>query len=139
MNLTDLPALNAILNSSSFIFLLLGFRAIKRGERTLHKKMMLTACCTSLLFICSYLVYHYNVGSVKFQGEGWNRYFYFTILLSHTILAAVVAPMALLTLYRGLKGNYEAHKRISKKTFYIWSYVSVTGVVVYFMLYHIFR
>jgi putative membrane protein len=138
MSLNDLSTLNAILNFSSFVLLLLGFRQIKKGNREYHKRFMLSAAGCSALFLISYLIYHYNVGSVKFQGVGWSRTLYFTILISHTILAVVLAPMAIVTLYRGLKGRYELHTKISKKTFYLWCYVSVTGVLVYAMLYHLF-
>jgi putative membrane protein len=139
MTFKDLSTLNAILNFSSFIFLLIGFTYIKRGNRVQHKQFMIAAFSTSTMFLISYVVYHSQVGSVKFQGEGWSRPVYFTILISHTILAASVAPLAIITLLRGLKGKYDLHKKISTKTFYIWSYVSVTGVIVYLMLYHIFR
>ena len=139
MSFNDLSTLNAILNFSSFIFLILGYRQIKAGNRRGHKKFMLSAAACSGLFLISYLTYHYIVGSVKFQGEGWSRPLYFSILISHTILAAVLVPMALLTLYRGLKGRFDLHKKISQKTWYVWVYVSITGVIVYLMLYHLFR
>ncbi len=139
MQISNLSTLNAILNFTSFVFLLIGFFQIKKGNRELHKGFMISAAICSSLFLISYLIYHSQVGSVKFQGEGWSRPLYFSILISHTVLAAVVAPMAILTLYRGLKGNFDLHKKISTKTFYLWSYVSVTGVLVYLMLYHIFR
>jgi putative membrane protein len=139
MTINDLSTLNAILNFTSFILLTLGYRQIKAGNREGHKKFMLTAASCSTLFLISYLTYHYFVGSVKFQGIGWSRPVYFSILISHTILAACLVPMAILTLYRGLKGKFDLHKKISKKTWYVWMYVSVTGVIVYLMLYHIFR
>ena len=139
MNFSDLSTVNALLNLTSFILLMLGYRQIKMGNRAAHKKYMIAAFTVSTLFLVSYLTYHFQVGSVKFQGEGWSRPLYFTILISHTILAAAVAPMAVMTLMRGLKGTYDLHKKISKKTLYIWSYVSLTGVLVYLMLYHIFR
>jgi uncharacterized membrane protein YozB (DUF420 family) len=135
----DLSTLNAVLNFTSFVLLLIGFRYIKGGNREKHKQFMLAAFVVSTLFLISYLVYHWQVGSVKFQGEGWSRPLYFSILISHTILAAVVAPMAIITLVRGLKGKFDLHKKVSKKTFYVWAYVSITGVLVYLMLYHIFR
>lgn len=138
MSINDLSTLNAVLNFTSFVLLLLGFRQIRNGNRERHKRLMLSAAVCSALFLLSYLIYHYNVGSVKFQGEGWSRPVYFTILLSHTILAVVLVPMAIITLYRGLTGKFELHTKISKKTFYIWCYVSLTGVLVYLMLYHIF-
>jgi uncharacterized membrane protein YozB (DUF420 family) len=137
MDYSILPTLNALLNSTSFVLLLLGFRAIKNGKRNLHKQLMLGACTASACFLVSYLIYHAEVGSVKFQGIGWIRPVYFAILISHTILAMAVFPLAILTLYRGLSGKFDLHKKISKKTFYLWGYVSVTGVVVYLMLYHL--
>lgn len=138
MSINDLSTLNAVLNFTSFVLLLLGFRQIRNGNRERHKRLMLSAAACSALFLLSYLIYHYNVGSVKFQGEGWSRPVYFTILISHTILAVVLVPMAIITLYRGLTGKFELHTKISKKTFYVWCYVSLTGVLVYLMLYHIF-
>ncbi len=139
MSVDDLSTFNAVLNFTSFILLVLGYRQIKKGNRQNHKRFMLSAATCSILFLASYLTYHYFVGSVKFQGEGWSRPFYFSILISHTILAVVLVPMAVLTLYRGLKGKYDLHKKISRKTFFVWTYVSVTGVLVYLMLYHIFK
>jgi len=98
---------------------------------------MLSALTASTLFLISYLTYHFQVGSVPFQGQGWIRWIYFTILISHTILAAVIVPLVLLTLFRALKGNFERHKRIARWTLPLWLYVSVTGVVVYWMLYRL--
>lgn len=137
MKFEDLSTLNAILNFTSFILLLIGYRHIKAGRREQHKIFMIAAFVTSGLFLISYLIYHAKVGSISFQGEGWSRPVYFAILISHVILAAVVPPMAILTLYRGFKGRFELHTKISKKTFVIWVYVSLTGVIVYMMLYHI--
>jgi len=138
MKFEDLSTVNAILNFISFVFLVIGYRHIKAGRREQHKKFMIAAFITSGLFLISYLTYHAKVGSVPFQGEGWSRPFYFTILISHIVLAAVVSPMAIVTLYRGLKGKFDLHTKISKKTFVVWLYVSVTGVIVYLMLYQIF-
>ncbi|MFA5833031.1 MAG: DUF420 domain-containing protein [Bacteroidota bacterium] len=138
MKFEDLSTVNAILNFISFVFLVIGYRHIKAGRREQHKKFMIAAFITSGLFLISYLTYHAKVGSVPFQGEGWSRPFYFTILISHIVLAAVVPPMAIVTLYRGLKGKFDLHTKISKKTFVVWLYVSVTGVIVYLMLYQIF-
>ena len=98
---------------------------------------MLSACIASTLFLISYLIYHYSVGSVPFKGEGWIRPIYFSILISHVILAAAIVPLALITLVRVLKGNFERHKRIARWTLPIWLYVSVTGVIVYWMLYQL--
>ncbi len=138
MKFEDLATVNAILNFICFVLLIIGYFHIKAGRREQHKKYMIAAFATSGLFLISYLFYHAKVGSIAFQGEGWSRSLYFTILISHIVLAAVVPPMAILTLYRGLKGRFDLHTKISKKTFVVWMYVSVTGVIVYLMLYHIF-
>ena len=130
-----LPTLNAALNSLSAALLVIGFLYIRFNNRQAHKSCMLAALACSTLFLVSYLVYHYQVGSVSFKGQGWIRPLYFAILLSHTILAAVVVPLALITVTRGLRGRFDAHRRIARWTFPVWLYVSVTGVVVYWMLY----
>ena len=130
-----LPTVNAALNSLSAALLLIGFFYIRSRNRQAHKTCMLAALASSTLFLISYLVYHYQVGSVPFRGHGWIRPIYFAILLSHTILAAVVVPLALITLTRGLRERFDAHRRIARWTFPVWLYVSVTGVVVYWMLY----
>jgi uncharacterized membrane protein YozB (DUF420 family) len=98
---------------------------------------MLSAFTTSTLFLISYLIYHYHVGSVPFQGQGWLRAVYFAVLVSHTILAVLIVPLVLITLTRALKGNFDRHKRIARWTFPLWLYVSITGVLVYWMLYHL--
>jgi putative membrane protein len=134
---SQLPSLNAALNSLSAVFLILGFFFVKSKSIKAHKACMLSAFTSSSLFLISYLVYHYEVGSVPFKGQGWIRTVYFTILLTHTILAAAVVPLALITLRRALKERFAAHRRIARWTFPIWLYVSVTGVVVYWMLYRI--
>ncbi|MHB1049745.1 MAG: DUF420 domain-containing protein [Bacteroidota bacterium] len=139
MTVNDLSTLNAFLNLTTFILLILGYKHIKAGRKELHKRFMLAASLCSVLFLASYLTYHYVVGSVKFQGEGWSRPLYFTILITHTVLAAVLAPMALTTLYRALSGSFDHHKKIARKTLPVWLYVSVTGVMIYVMLYHIFK
>jgi len=135
ISVTELPALNAALNSLSAVFLCAGFLFIKSGSRNAHRACMLTAFTCSILFLISYLVYHSQVGSVGFKGQGWVRPVYFAILLSHTILAAAVVPLVLITLRRALRENFAAHRRIARWTFPIWLYVSVTGVIVYWMLY----
>lgn len=132
---TDLPTLNAALNSLSAVFLCAGYYFIRARHREAHRRCMLAACVTSTLFLISYLVYHFHVGSVKFQGQGWIRSVYFTILITHTILATAVVPLALITLVRALREKFDAHRRIARWTLPIWLYVSVTGVVVYWMLY----
>jgi putative membrane protein len=133
----ELPTVNAALNSLSGAFLTLGFIFIKSKNIKAHKACMLAAFASSSLFLISYLVYHYQVGSVPFKGQGAIRTLYFTILLTHTILAVVVVPLALITLFRALKENFPAHRRIARWTFPIWLYVSITGVLVYVMLYRL--
>lgn len=137
MDLRQLPTLNACLNTVSAILLIRGYLLIRRRQIEAHKRTMLAAFAVSTLFLVSYLVYHYNVGSVKFQGQGAIRVVYFTILLTHTILAAVVAPMILVTLWRAWKNQFDRHRKLARYTLPIWLYVSVTGVVVYLMLYHL--
>jgi uncharacterized membrane protein YozB (DUF420 family) len=140
VSLTFYPALNAVLNGSSAILIGTGFYLIKRGRRRAHKRVMITAFITSVLFLISYLYYHLvlRAGITHFQGQGLSRPVYFTILISHTILAVVVVPFILVTLVRALKGNFALHKAIAPYTFAIWLYVSVTGVIIYLMLYKIF-
>ena len=140
VSLTFYPALNAVLNGSSAVLIGAGLYLIKRGRRTAHKRVMIAAFVTSTLFLISYLYYHLvlRAGITHFQGRGLARPLYFTILISHTILAAVVVPFILVTLARALKGNFARHKAIAPYTFAIWMYVSVTGVVIYLMLYKIF-
>jgi uncharacterized membrane protein YozB (DUF420 family) len=136
---TFFPALDAVLNGSSAVLIGSGLYFIKRGREQAHKRMMLAALVTSTLFLISYLYYHLVLhGLTHFQGHGVSRLFYFTLLTSHTILAAVVVPFILVTLARALKGRFERHKKIAPYTFAIWMYVSVTGVVIYVMLYKIF-
>lgn len=137
MDLRQLPTLNACLNTVSAILLIRGYLLIRRRQIEAHKRTMLAAFAVSTLFLISYLVYHYNVGSVKFQGQGTIRVVYFTILLTHSILAAVVAPMILVTLWRAWKNQFDRHRKLARYTLPIWLYVSVTGVVVYLMLYHL--
>jgi uncharacterized membrane protein YozB (DUF420 family) len=131
----QLPDVNAALNALSAAFLLAGFLFIKSKNIKAHRACMLSAFASSTLFLVSYLAYHYQVGSVPFKGQGPVRTLYFAILLTHTILAVVVVPMALITLFRALRNKFDAHRRIARWTFPIWLYVSVTGVVVYWMLY----
>ncbi len=133
-----LPALNAVLNSASAVLLLLGYRFIRRGRVGAHRACMVGALGVSTLFLASYLTYHFNVGSVRFSGQGWVRPLYFAILISHTILAAAVVPLALVTLWRAWRERFDAHRRIARVALPVWLYVSVTGVVVYLMLYHLY-
>ena len=133
--LSDLPALNATLNGIAGLFLLSGYYFIRRRQIARHRASMIGAFATSTLFLISYVIYHANVGSRPFHGEGPIRIVYFTILISHIILAASVVPLALITLVRGLRRDDARHRRIAKFTWPIWMYVSVTGVMVYWMLY----
>lgn len=137
MDVRDLPALNALLNTASAVLLVIGYRLIRQGKREAHRKAMTAALVVSALFLASYLIYHAQVGSVRFQKTGWIRPVYFSILVSHTILAACVAPMALITVWRAWKGRFERHRRLARLTLPLWLYVSVTGVLVYLMLYHL--
>jgi putative membrane protein len=134
---SQLPTLNAALNSLSAVFLFAGYLYIRGKNRQSHRRCMLAAFACSSVFLISYLVYHFKVGSVGFKGQGWIRPVYFTILITHTILAATVVPLALITLVRALRERFDAHRRIARWTLPIWLYVSVTGVVVYLMLYHL--
>ena len=137
MTLRDLPALNAGLNAASALLLAVGWILIRAGRREAHKRAMLSALACSSLFLTSYLVYHAQVGSVRFRGQGPVRTVYFTILISHTILAVTVVPLALVTLVRALQARFDRHRRIARVTLPIWGYVSVTGVIVYWMLYRL--
>ena len=135
MEIADLPALNATLNGVAACFLVAGYLLIRSGRRLAHKRMMLAALTTSALFLVSYVVYHANAGSRPFPGQGVVRFVYFTILISHVVLAALILPLALTTTARGLWSQYDRHVRIARWTLPIWLYVSVTGVVIYVMLY----
>lgn len=135
MTVRDLPTLNALLNTLSALFVLAGVYFIKRKEVARHRAMMLAALAASALFLTSYLYYHYQVGSVRYQGTGAIRTFYLALLLTHTALAAAIVPMVLRTVYLALRNRIEAHRRLARWTFPIWIYVSVTGVIVYLMLY----
>lgn len=139
MDVHELPAVNAVLNGTAAILLLRGYSLIRAGKRDQHKRTMVAAFCVSTVFLISYLVYHANVGAVYFQKSGLLRYVYLTILFTHTVLAATVPVLAIITLRRALKaqktGDFRRHRRIAHWTLPIWLYVSVTGVVVYLMLY----
>jgi uncharacterized membrane protein YozB (DUF420 family) len=137
MDLHQLPALNAALNGLAAIWLAAGYVMIRRGRTNAHRFCMLAAVATSALFLVSYLVYHAQAGSTRFASGGWIRPVYFTILLTHTVLAAVIVPLVLVTLVRALKRRFVPHRRIARWTWPLWIYVSVTGVVIYFMLYHL--
>jgi uncharacterized membrane protein YozB (DUF420 family) len=131
----DLPAVNATLNALSGILLLIGYVLIRRGQIQPHRRVMIAAFATSSLFLASYLTYHWQVGSVPFPRQGAVRSVYFFILVTHIVLAATVPPLAILTLSRGLKGRYPKHRAIARWTWPIWMYVSITGVLVYVLLY----
>ena len=133
-----LPHLNAILNSTSAVLLLSGYSFIRRGNVRAHRNCQVTAVVTSALFLISYLTYHYFHGSTRFTGQGVVRPVYFVILISHTILAVVIVPLILITIYRAARGDFERHRRIARWTLPLWLYVSVTGVIVYLMLYQIY-
>lgn len=137
MNLSNLPTLNAILNSISGVLLVTGYVFIRQHRIQAHRWCMLAAFGTSTLFLISYLVYHFNVGSVAFTGTGTIRLIYFTILISHIILAIVIVPMVIVTLIHGLRERFGKHRSIARWTLPLWLYVSVTGVIVYVMLYQL--
>jgi uncharacterized membrane protein YozB (DUF420 family) len=131
-----LPHLNALLNATSALLLGIGYAAIRRRRIALHRLCMWAAVATSALFLVSYLVYHAEVGSVRFRHQGWIRPVYFAILVSHTVLAAAVVPLVSVTLARALRERFDRHRAIARWTLPVWVYVSVTGVVVYLLLYH---
>lgn len=137
MTLTDLPALNATLNSITAVLLVIGFIFIKRKNIQAHKKVMLLALATSLLFLTSYLIYHFNVGSVAYPHHDWTRALYFSILIPHTILATVMTPFIVFAVWQAFKENFQKHKKIVRWVWPVWMFVSVTGVIVYFMLYQL--
>ncbi len=133
--LTDLPTVNAALNATCAVLLVIGYVLIRRRRITAHRAVMIAAFSCSVLFMISYLTYHFQAGSVKFQGTGGIRTVYFTILLTHTVLAAAVPFLAVITLVRALRERFDRHRAIARWTLPIWLYVSVTGVAVYWMLY----
>jgi len=133
-----LPTLNALLNATSAVLLIAGYLCIRRRKVTGHKLCMLAAFVTSSLFLTSYLILRYYAGMSRFTGQGWIRPVYFTILTSHTVLAAGIVPLVLITLSRALRGRFERHARIARWTLPLWLYVSVTGVLVYWILYRLY-
>ncbi|MCZ7635325.1 MAG: DUF420 domain-containing protein [Verrucomicrobia bacterium] len=144
MNVTDLPALNAALNAVSTVFLLLGYRFIREGRQTAHRNCMLAACGTSVLFLASYVTYHVlrrqMTGSAHttFAEPAWFRPVYLVILFTHLVGAMAIVPLVLVTLWRALRGRFEAHRRLAHWTWPLWLYVSLTGVLIYLLLYQIF-
>ena len=139
MDYSTLPAVNAALNATSALLLILGYVFIRQRALTAHTMAMMAACGTSTLFLISYLTYHYHHGSTHFQGHGFIRVVYFAILISHTILAIVIVPLAITTVIRGFRSQFPKHVKIARLTLPIWLYVSVTGVIVYWMLYHAYK
>jgi putative membrane protein len=137
VDVSILPAVNAVLNGTAALLLVAGWWNIRRGRIDVHRRLMLGAFTTSVLFLVSYVTYHAQAGSRPFGGSGWIRVVYFTILLTHIVLAAANLPMAIVTLARGLRRDDERHRRLARWTFPVWVYVSVTGVVVYLMLYRL--
>ena len=135
MTVHDLPAVNASLNAISGVLLLAGYTMMRLRKIDMHRRLMIAAFAASALFLVCYVVYHAQVGSVPFPRHGWVRPLYFTILITHVVLAASVPPLAIVTLTRGMKGRYPQHRKIARWTFPIWMYVSVTGVLVYVLLY----
>lgn len=136
MELADLPALNAGLNTVAAVLLAVGYGLIRQGRAQAHRACMLAAFGVSTAFLASYLVYHLNVGSVAYTGQGVRRTVYFAVLISHAVLAALVPPLAVVTLVHGLRARFDRHRRIARWTLPVWLYVSVTGVAVYAMLYN---
>ena len=135
MSVTDLPALNATLNGISFVFLVTGYVFIRRGQWQRHRACMIAALVMSALFLTSYVIYHVQVGSVPFRKTGWIRTVYFAVLIPHVILAAAIVPLILITVSRALSRRFDKHRRIARITLPLWLYVSITGVIVYLMLY----
>ena len=132
------PALNAGLNGTSAVLLLMGRAFIARGKMAAHRACMIAAVTASALFLVCYLIFHFKVGNILFLGQGWVRPVYFTILISHVVLAIVIVPLAIITLNRALRARYDRHRAIARWTWPLWMYVSITGVIVYFMLYRWF-
>ena len=138
MNLTDLPLLNACLNGLSSFFLVVGYVLIRKGMKTAHRTFMVAALLSSSLILVGYLYYHFHAGRTVFREPAWFRPYYLALLLSHTVLAVAIVPMVIMTVWRAARGHFEAHRRIARWTLPLWAYVSVTGVVIYLLLYQIF-
>ncbi|MGE3334910.1 MAG: DUF420 domain-containing protein [Rhodospirillaceae bacterium] len=135
---TVLPHVNAVLNALSTILLIIGFVLIRSGRREQHRKVMLSALVVSGVFLISYLTYHFTAPTFVFPGTGWTRPVYFGMLISHVVLATIVTPMVVVTAYRALKGTFDRHKAIARWTIGAWLYVTVTGVLIYVILYHVY-
>jgi len=138
MTIQDLPLINACLNGLATIFLILGFVFIKKGNKESHKKCMISAFVTSALFLTCYLIYHFSTGATSFDKAHWFRPIYLVILSTHVVLAVVILPLIFMTFSRALKARYELHKKIARWTWPLWMYVSITGVLIYLLLYQIF-
>jgi len=137
LSLTALPTINATLNATSTVLLLAGYRFIRAKRILPHTICMLTAFIVSTVFLISYITYHLHVGSIRFEGQGWIRPVYFSLLISHTVLAIGIVPLVLRTLYLAIRRRFKEHEHIARITLPLWLYVSVTGVIVYVMLYHL--
>lgn len=135
ISLHQLPLVNALLNATTATLLVAGFLFVRRGQVRLHKTCMVTALIVSVAFLASYLTYHYGVGSIRFTAQGLPRTIYFAVLISHTLLAVTVLPLALITVWRAFRAHFDSHRRVARWTLPIWLYVSVTGVLIYLMLY----
>lgn len=135
MKYSDLPTVNAILNGISFVLLIIGYRFIKSGQQQQHKRVMISALICSALFLTSYLTYHYQVGSVPYPYHGWTRPLYFTILIPHVLLAALMTPFILVAVWSAFRENFDRHRRIMRWIWPVWMFVSISGVAVYLMLY----
>jgi len=138
ISISDLPVVNATLNGASAVLLVAGFLAVRARRVVLHRSLMLSAIGASTLFLTSYLYYHAHAGTTSFTATGWARPVYFTILLTHTVLAMVIVPLVIVTVYRAFRGDFLRHRRIARLTLPVWLYVSVTGIAVYLMLYQLF-
>jgi uncharacterized membrane protein YozB (DUF420 family) len=138
MSVTDLPHVNATLNGLSSILLLAGFIAIKAKRIRIHRAFMVSALASSTLFLICYVIYHYHAGRTEFRDPAWLRPYYLVLLLTHTLLAVAIVPMVLVTVTRALRRDFERHRRLARWTWPVWMYVSVTGVLIYFLLYHWF-
>ena len=137
MSISDLPGLNALLNSISSAFLIAGYYFIKRKKELIHKRLMISATVMSALFLISYLIYHYAVGSVPYPYHDWTRPLYFIILIPHIILAAVMAPFIIALLYLALTKRFDRHRRLARLVWPVWIFVSLSGITIYFMLYRL--
>lgn len=138
MEISDFPHLNAALNGLSGILLTVGYVLVRKGHKVAHRNCMIGALVSSALFLTFYLIYHYNAGRTVFTDPAWFRPIYLVILLTHTVLAVVIVPMILVTVVRALRERFDKHKAIARWTWPLWMYVSVTGVLIYFLLYHLF-